>query len=101
MDTFPRLPEKPTFNSDIKYLQQIINTQQQHINWAAHEVHRAKILVDKMSEALVNIKQFSQTGMQSVHEKSCKHKDCKAVQERMEKTLRSIIDLENHSLQPN
>ena len=49
----------------------------------------------------LNIKQFSQNSMRPLNERTCKHKDCKAVQERLERTLRSIIDLVNHSLQPN
>ena len=90
-----------TFQRDLDYLQYIIHTQQDNINWAAHEVRRSNLLVHKMSEALVNIKQFSQNSMQPLNERTCKNKDCKAVQERLERTLRSIIDLVNNSLQPN
>ena len=90
-----------TFQRDLDYLQHIIHTQQDNINWAAHEVRRSNLLVHKMSEALVNIKQFSQNSMQPLNERTCKNKDCKAVQERLERTLRSIIVLVNNSLQPN
>ncbi len=97
----PAAPPQTAFQRDIKYLQQVINTQQAHIDWAAREVRRSKLLVHKMSEALVNIKQFSQNSIKPLNKKSCRNKDCKAMQERLERTSRSIIDLVNHSLQPN
>ena len=99
--TEPTPPSQQTFQRDLEYLQHIIHTQQENINWATHEVRRSKQLVNKMSEALVNIKHFSQNSMHPLNERTCKNKDCKAVQERLERTLRSIIDLVNHSLQPN
>ena len=99
--TPPPPPPQHTVQRDLDYLQHIIHTQQENINWATHEVRRSNLLVHKMSEALVNIKQFSQNSMRPLNERTCKHKDCKAVQERLERTLRSIIDLVNHSLQPN
>ncbi len=97
----PPAPPQSAFQRDIQYLQQVINTQQAHIDWAAREVRRSKLLVHKMSEALVNIKQFSQNSIKPLNERSCRNKDCKAMQERLERTSRSIIDLVNHSLQPN
>jgi len=83
----PPAPPKSTFQRDIQYLQQVINTQQAHIDWAAQEVHRSKLLVHN--------------SIQPLNERSCRNKDCKAMQERLERTSRSIIDLVNHSLQPN
>ena len=99
--TEPTPPTQHTFQRDLDYLQRIIHTQRENINWATQEVRRSNLLVHKMAEALVNIKQFSQNSMQPLNERTCKNKDCKAVQERLERTLRSIIDLVNHSLQPN
>ena len=104
--TEPTPPPPPpsqhhTFQRDIQYMQHIIRTQQANIDWATQGIQRSNQLVHKMSEALVNIKQFSQNSMHPLNERTCKNKDCKAVQERLERTLRSIIDLVNHSLQPN
>ena len=98
----PRLPpQHPTIQKDIQTIQTFINAQQAYINWATRGIRRSEQQIQKMVEALVNIKQFSQTTIGPLNERSCKNRDCKDMQERLERALRSIIDLVNNSMQLN
>ena len=86
---------------DIHTVQNIIQTLRDNITYTTESLHSSLDSVEKMVEALVNIKQFALNTIQPLDAKLCKNKDCKEMQERLEKTLRSIVDIVNHSMQPN
>jgi hypothetical protein len=94
-------PPHPQLYRDIHTIQNIIDTLRENIITTTEALHRTQSQVDKMLEALVNIKQFSLHTIGPINDKSCKNKDCKAMQERLERSLHSIIDLVNHSLRNN
>ena len=101
MDPAPSPPQPTRYHRDLQLLQNIIHTQQANISYATQAVQRANQQVNKMVEALVNIKSFSQHTITPLDTMRCRNKECKAMRERLETTMRSIIDLVNHSLQQN
>jgi len=94
----PLVPQD--LHHDIQLIQHVIQTQQANIVYATHAVQRANQQVNNMSEALVNIKSFSQHTMAPLDNIRCRNKECKAMRERLETTLRSIISIVENALQP-